>query len=281
MNFKIIHETTYLFSDKVFLEPHYLRFRPKQTPFIKVNNFSIALKSEPEGHRVIEDEENNVIDFFWFEELTKKLTITVESSLQTKEYNPFNFIIHPDSFNTIPFTYSENQHQILYPSLQKVALAQELIDYAGAILDASNFNTIAFVSNLTKQIHADFIVEYREDGPPLSPSNTFDIKKGSCRDLSWMQINMLRTYGIAARFVSGYFYFEMDKPVYELHAWVEIFMPGTGWLGFDPSHGILTGNTHFSIASSAIPENTMPVSGGIRGSATSQLITNLVIEKQQ
>lgn len=280
MNFKIIHETTYLFSDEVFLEPHYLRFRPKRTPFIDVTHFSIALKSEPVGHSVIEDEEHNVVDFCWFEKLTNSFTIHVESSLQTKEYNPFNFIIHPDSFNTIPFTYSDHQYQILYAALQKQELAQELIDYANGILDTSHFKTIAFVSNLTTQIHKDFTVEYREDGPPLSPDNTFAIKKGSCRDLSWMQINLLRNYGIAARFVSGYFYFDMEKPIYELHAWIEVFIPGTGWLGFDPSHGILTGNTHFSVASSAIPENTMPVSGGIRGSATSKLITNLTIEKQ-
>lgn len=280
MNFKITHETKYLFSDAVFLEPHYLRFRPKNTPFIDLEKFSITVESEPEGHRVIEDEEHNMVDFYWFEKLTNHLTITVESSLQTKEYNPFNFIIHPEFFNSIPFNYSEHQYQILNASLQKIALAPELTDYANTVLQTSHFNTIEFVKNLTTQIHKDFTVEYRADGPPLSPDNTFAIKKGSCRDLSWMQINLLRNYGIATRFVSGYFYFETEIPIYELHAWIEVFIPGTGWLGFDPSHGILTGNTHFSVASSAIPENTMPVSGDIRGSATSQLITNLIIEKQ-
>jgi transglutaminase-like putative cysteine protease len=280
MNFKIIHETTYTFSDEVFLEPHYLRFRPKQTPFIEVTNFAIALKSAPEGHRVIEDEEHNVIDFCWFEKLTNSFTIYAESSLHTKEYNPFDFIVHPDSFNSMPFTYSEQQSQLLHASLKTSLLDQDLVDYAKGILTTSHFNTVTFITNLTIQIHKDFAVEYREDGPPLSPKSTFEIKKGSCRDLSWMQINLLRDLGIAARFVSGYFYFETEKPIYELHAWVEVFIPGTGWLGFDPSHGILTGNTHFPVASSAIPENTMPVSGGIRGSATSKLVTQLIIEKQ-
>lgn len=280
MNYKIIHETTYLFDGDVFLEPHYLRFRPKQTPFIDVTHFSISLKSAPQGHSIIEDEEHNTIDFCWFETLTNRLTIHVESYLETKDHNPFNFIIHPDSFNTLPFTYSEHQYQILFASLQKQALNQELLDYANTILDAAQCNTVAFVTNLTTQIHQDFIVEYRESGPPMSPNQTFKLKRGSCRDLTWMQINILRNHGIAARFVSGYFYFDMEKPIYELHAWVEVFIPGTGWLGFDPSHGMLTGNTHFSVASSAIAENTMPVSGGIRGSATSQLLTQLTIERQ-
>ncbi|KXI27776.1 transglutaminase family protein [Paraglaciecola hydrolytica] len=279
MNFKIIHETTYQFSHEVFLEPHYLRFRPKQTPFIDVTHFSIALESEPEGRSVIEDEEHNVIDFCWFEKLSTCFSIRVESSLQTKVFNPFNFIIHPESFNTLPFAYSKHQNQILYASLQKSSQVQALLTYTQDILKNANFNTITFLTNLTTQIHQDFSVEYREDGPPLSPEHTFRIKRGSCRDLSWLQIKLLRDQGIAARFVSGYFYFDMENPVFELHAWVEAFIPGTGWLGFDPSHGILTGNTHFPVASSAIPENTMPVSGGIRGSATSQLITNLTIEK--
>jgi transglutaminase-like putative cysteine protease len=96
-----------------------------------------------------------------------------------------------------------------------------------------------------------------------------------------MQINLVRQLGIAARFVSGYYYFDMDTPNYELHAWIEVFLPGIGWLGLDPSHGIFTGNTHFPLASSAHYENTMPVSGGIRGSASSKLITQLAIEKLQ
>jgi transglutaminase-like putative cysteine protease len=280
MNFKIIHETRYEFSDPVFLEPHFLRFRPKATPFLDLSSFSMTLSSEPEGHKVIEDEEHNAIDFCWFEELTSSFSIHAQSTLQTKDHNPFDFIIHPDSFSTLPFSYSDHQQQVLYAALQRATLDQELVKYADAILNESHFNTITFITNLTRKMHQDFSVEYREVGPPLSPDDTFKIKTGSCRDLSWMQINVLRHYGIAARFVSGYFYFEVDEPVYELHAWTEVFIPGTGWLGFDPSHGILTGNTHFPVASSAIPENTMPVSGGIRGSASSKLITHLSIEKK-
>lgn len=280
MKFKIIHETKYVFDEEVFLEPHYLRFRPKQTPFIDITGYSISLSPQPQGLRVIEDEEHNQIDFCWFEGLTKHLTIAVESRLTTHVFNPFNFIIHPESFSSVPFAYSDHQCQILASALTKSSLNQNLIDYADDVLHTAQFSTIAFITQLTKKIHQDFTVEYREAGAPLSPEQTFSLKTGSCRDLSWMQIKLLRHYGIAARFVSGYFYFEMENPSFELHAWIEVFIPGTGWLGFDPSHGILTGNTHFPLASSATPENTMPVSGKIRGSASSQLITHLSIIKQ-
>ena len=279
MKFKITHITEYAFNSEVFLEPHYLRFRPRQSAYVDVVDFSMTVIPNPTGHKVIQDEENNVIDFCWFDGLTKKLTIKTESVLEAKPHNPFNFILHPQSFNEIPFQYNEQQSTLLYSALKKQTLSQSLIDYGTAILKTSKYNTIQYIANLTKQLHDDFSVEYREEGEPLLPDETFQIKKGSCRDLTWMQINLLRQQGIAARFVSGYYYFDMEEPEYELHAWVDVFLPGIGWLGLDPSHGVLTGSTHFPIASSAYFENTMPVSGGIRGSATSRLTTQLSIEK--
>ena len=278
MKFKITHSTDYIFDAEVFLEPHYLRFRPRETPYLDIRDFSLTMLPQPAGIRVIQDEENNVLDFCWFEGLTNKLTIKAESLLETKDYNPFNFILHPKDYNQLPFEYNAQQKTLLYAALEKKPISTGLKSYGAAIQKAIGFNTIPYLTMLTQQLHEDFIVEYREVGAPMTPDETFEIKKGSCRDLSWMLINLLRQQGLAARFVSGYFYFDMDEPAYELHAWVEVFLPGTGWLGLDPSHGILTGNSHFPIASSAHFENTMPVSGGIRGSATSKLVTHLSIE---
>ncbi len=279
MKFKIIHQTEYVFDAEVFLDPHYLRFRPRQTSCVTLEDFSMSVVSKPIGHKSIQDEENNTVDFYWFDGTTKKLTIRAESILKTKPYNPFDFILYPPHFNEFPFEYFEPRKKLLYASLQKKPISEELLDYGNSLLKASNFNTVSYLTALTKQIHDDFTVLYREIGPPFSPNRTFKHKKGSCRDLTWMQINLLRKQGVAARFVSGYYFYEMDQPHYELHAWVEVFLPGAGWLGVDPSCGILTGNTHFPITSSANPENTMPVSGGIRGSAKSKLITQLSIEK--
>ena len=279
MRYKIIHQTEYVFDSEVFLEPHYLRFKPKQTPYATIENFSMSILSKPFGHKVIKDEENNTVDFYWFEGMTKKLTIKAESILETKPFNAFDFILYPQHFNQLPFEYYESQKKLLSASLQKKAISENLLDFGNALLKTSNFNTVSYLTALTKHIYDNFTVQYRKKGAPLSPNKTFKLKKGSCRDLSWMQINLLRQQGIAARFVSGYYYFNMDEPQFELHAWVEVFLPGTGWLGLDPSQGFLTGNTHFPIASSAHPENTMPVSGGIRGNATSKLKTKLSIEK--
>ncbi|TVZ59691.1 transglutaminase-like putative cysteine protease [Flavobacteriaceae bacterium MAR_2010_105] len=279
MQFKITHSTDYLFDSEVFLEPHFLRFRPRETPYLKVIDFSLTIQPKPVGHRTIQDEDNNVVDFCWFEGLTNQLAIKAESIVEIKPYNPFNFIIHPQTYNQLPFQYNKEQKPLLFSTLEQQPISKALINYGENIQKEAQHNTLPYLTQLTKQLHEDFKVEYREDGFPLNPDETFTIKKGSCRDLSWMLIHLLRHQGFATRFVSGYFYFDMEEPAYELHAWVEVFLPGTGWLGLDPSHGIFTGNMHFPIVSSAHFENTMPVSGGIRGSASSKLITQLSIEK--
>jgi transglutaminase-like putative cysteine protease len=93
-----------------------------------------------------------------------------------------------------------------------------------------------------------------------------------------MQIQLVRNFGMAARFVSGYFYSHLSNNFFELHAWLEVYLPGAGWIGFDPSNGILAGSNHIPICSSAHFQHTMPITGSFRGSASSSLQVSLSIE---
>lgn len=278
MRFKITHETEYEFSESVFLEPHYLMFKPKKAPHLELEWHSLELSITPAGISEQLDAEDNLVHFCWFNGMHKKITIVSEAIVTSKEYNPFNFLIYPLSFNTIPFSYSDNSLELLQKYLITETINKDLLNYGQAILDSNNNGTLAFLTELTLTIHTDFVVESREEGIPFQPNKTFQLKKGSCRDLVWMQIHLLRNLGIASRFVSGYYYVDVEDPQYELHAWTEVFLPGAGWLGFDPSNGITTGHTHIGVASSSHYVNTMPVSGTVRGDATSELRTTLVIE---
>lgn len=278
MRYKIIHKTEYLFSEKVFLEPHYLRFKPKVTPFSSLDSFDLQLSVTPAGFSEQTDSENNIIHLYWFEGLYESLVIQSEATVIVKEHNPFNFIFYPLSYSNVPFSYSEPLKTLLQPALSVTRISQGLIEYGEKIRKASGSDTLQFISNLTSKIHDDFVVETRLIGMPYEADKTFELKKASCRDLSWMQIQLLRHLGMATRFVSGYFYIDAENPAFELHAWVEVYLPGAGWVGLDPSNGILTGNTHIPICTSAFPENTMPVTGSIRGDATSALTAELQIE---
>ena len=278
MQIKIVHETEYSFTKEVFLEPHYLRFKPKSMPFLNVVSYHLEVSIVPSGMSEQLDAEGNVVHFCWFDGMHKKIYIKSEALLKITPFKPFNFLVYPINCNQIPFVYPQHLVPMLSNNLVATKISDSLLVYGQGILNSVASNTISFLTQLTIQIHEDFVLEIREMGVPFHPNETFQGKRGSCRDLSWMQIQLLRNLGLAARFVSGYYYVDVEDPQYELHGWVEVFVPGAGWIGVDPSNGIATSNMHIPVCSSAHYENTMPVSGSVRGDAQAQLKTDLHIE---
>tara|TARA_R110002167_G_scaffold247108_1_gene452676 strand:- start:714 stop:1559 length:846 start_codon:yes stop_codon:yes gene_type:complete len=281
MEVEIIHITEYAYRSEVFLEPHYFRFKPKETPYAALKDYSFEVSPLPIGISEQTDAENNTVYFSWYEGMHKKLSIRSKSLLTIKPYNAFNFLLFPSSHNNLPFDYSAPLKNLLEPYLGAIAISTPLKKYGEAILSKVNGNTLAFLSELTTRIHEDFALEIRDIGEPYLPDVTFEIKTGSCRDFAWMQIQLLRHFGIASRFASGYFYIEAEDPKYELHGWTEVFLPGAGWIGFDPSNGIRTTNMYFPVCSSANYLHTMTVSGSVRGDAPSILTTSLEINLLQ
>ena len=279
IEFRISHETSYTFSSEVFLEPHFLRLKPKALPNSTLISFKQTLSVKPAGIKEIVDIEGNLIHLCWFEGLHESLEILAESVVQIKPTNPFDFLIYPIECAKVPINYADSQKALLRASLNHEQVSKNLTEYGRKTLQESDHDVVKFITNLTRKIHADFVLEFREHGNPLPADKTFSIKRGSCRDLSWMQIQLLRQIGIASRFVSGYYYVHQgENPEFELHAWVEVFIPGAGWVGLDPSNGMLTSSNHIAIASGTSFRDTMPVSGSIRGDAGSMLSTNLLIK---
>lgn len=271
MNFEIVHTTRYTYSEKVFLEPHLMRFKPRKTPHSLLHEHHLDILPAPAGMSHQIDPEDNHILFCWFEEMHRELRVTAKSSLETKVYDPFDFLIHPGDNMQIPFQYDVVNSRLLAPSLDTLPLPGPMKVFSGEILKQSDQQTVEFLAELTRNIHSEFETTFRESGEPYHPETTFLQKSGSCRDLAWMQIQMLRNLGIAARFVSGYFHAGSEDPEFELHAWMEAFIPGAGWIGLDPSHGIFSGHHHIPVAASAFPVNTMSISGSYRGKAGSKM----------
>ena len=276
---RILHKTSYTFASEVFLEPHVLRLKPKSNSHLRLTSFRTDISPAPAGSSENMDVENNYNQHCWFEDLHGELLIVSESILELKEFNPFQFLIHPGEYNQLPFQYNEIDSSLLGPSLYSGSDLSSMELYVDRIKKNSALKTLPFVTDLLQQIHSDFSVESRETGSPLEPQETFKSKKGSCRDLSWMLVQILRQSGIASRFVSGYFFLSPEDSLFELHAWVEAFIPGAGWIGFDPSHGIMAGSRHIPLASSAYFENTMPVTGTSRGFSVGRLSTRLIMEE--
>ncbi len=280
MLYHILHISEYTYSDQVFFEPHQLRFKPKSSPHISVKDFNLTIEPEPAGFSEHTDIENNHTVLCWFEQTHQKLTITSQVQVEISPYNPFNFLVYPTEYLQIPFEYEKRDKQLLKTALDTFGLEPPLQNYTKKILQESNYHSVNFITNLTKDIAKNISLQSRETGEPLQPDITFKQKVGSCRDITWMQIHILRQLGIASRFVSGYFFVDSDEPEFELHAWLEAYLPGAGWIGFDPSHGILTDCFHIPVASSAFYQHTMPVSGSVRGSTSSQLSHQLHITQK-
>lgn len=266
MRIKIVHKTTYKYSDKVFLEPHHLYFFPCSREHISLKRFEISLNPEVAGLSSRLDPENNIYYQSWFNEPTDRLAIDVNMEIEASSFNPFNFLLEQ----------REARQPVLQIYLDDVEINSDIERWMASIFEGHDH--ISKITNLVSNIHDqwDHTVRYEED--LHTPIQCFDFKKGSCRDLTWMMIHMLRSKGYPARFVSGYAYNDELGEGHELHAWVETWIEGAGWIGFDPSAGLLVTNSYIPVVTSYDPKYTFPVQGSYRGKANSKLDFEISIE---
>ncbi len=274
MRLQIHHITRYLYEDSVFLEPHYLNFYPQQRSYLQVEAFDLKVDPAPSGLFPLLNIENTLQYQCWFDKKVKCLEISASIKVHSTEFNPFGFFI---DMNVLEINSQEHFgyltiKQPISPEMQAMLLpykplpANELLTPVNEILQLINK-------------HWDYAARYAED--IHEPSDCFKRKNGSCRDLSWMMIIMLRYLGIPARFVSGYAFNPELGEGHELHAWVEFMAPGAGWIGADPSAGIFTNEAYIPVAASKDPKKTLPVYGSYRGNVSSRLETEVKITEQK
>lgn len=198
MKFQITHFTRYQFSENVFFEPHRFRFKPRNSKNIKLESFKINVSPSPVGLSEQLDIENNYMHLGWFEGMHSKMEIHAKFELISLEFNPFDFLVYPMNYAEVPFNYLGTSAKIVAPYLEHSKLDKQLLDFGNGVLSESK-NTVDFISNTTREIHNQFTVIERLTGEPYDPDKSFKLKEGSCRDIAWMQINLLRNFGIATR----------------------------------------------------------------------------------
>ncbi len=281
MKLRIKHTTGYHFSEEVFLEPHYLNFKPLPRPYYRLEDFNLNIDPEPTGYSERLDAESNRVFQVWMNELTDRFRIKAEIVLEINagEYSPLKFILDPwQILEPGGLTYSETKKPFIAPYLN-TAFYPEPDSFTKSIFKKNKGDVVAGLFELLDQIYLKWTHEKLEEESELDPQLCFNKKSGSCRDLAWMMISMLRMQGVACRFVSGYAYSEDLEEGHELHAWVEACLPGAGWVGLDPSLGLFTNEFYVPVAASYNPANTMPVIGTYRGDARSKMTTSLSIER--
>jgi transglutaminase-like putative cysteine protease len=264
--FNITHETLYAYSRPVFLEPHVLRLRPRCDAAQNLLSFEIDVQPSPAGSSECLDLDGNVVMHVWFDGLTESLSITTHATLHTQRDNPFDYMLTDPRAELLPMSYAHPVAAFLKPyrARRRYAVVER---FAKSIARQSEQKTQRFLTALNREIYQGFRQVMREHGDPRLPNETLAQKEGSCRDLAMLFIEACRCLGIAARFVSGYHSGEPDQEQRYLHAWAEVYLPGAGWRGYDPSYGLAVADQNVAIAAAAMPQWASPVTGNVRGDA--------------
>jgi transglutaminase-like putative cysteine protease len=289
--FQIEHSIEYTYSQPVIFAPHQLRLRPRSNVYQSLLSFDLVISPIPQQVAESVDLDGNNSTLVWFDpNLTSQLQITAKSTVSTSLTNPFNYLTEPWTAN-LPIDYPGSLAQQLRPYLTGYLghsidpIAAEL---AAEIWQTVDGKTIPFLSELNQQIYHNCQYSIRDTGASLPPGIVWKNRSGSCRDFVVLFLEVCRAVGLAGRFVSGYEagaepddLAESKRSARHLHAWAEIYLPGAGWRGYDPTHGLLVADNHVALCSSPFPAQTTPVEGKLRtvGTITTDMNYRLMIEK--
>jgi transglutaminase-like putative cysteine protease len=278
MLFRIEHELNYTYSQAVFLTPHYIYLTPKLTPYQELRNYSLEIY--PTISKIIKnvDAESNIQHIAYFKDSCQNLQIKTNFEIESQFFNAFDVIFFPFEAERLPFQYPEAEKILLQSYLNQEGVTTTIHQFARQIAAEADWKTMRFLTKMCEYIRGNFFYEKRLEGEANSPEKTLISQKGTCRDYVVLMIAACKALGIAARFVSGYAYGSPEQ-AHELHAWVEAYLPGGGWRGFDPTEGKVADNQYVTLAASAQPALISPVIGTFRGAAKSSLEAFVKISK--
>lgn len=275
MKAKIQHLTSYNYSQPVFLESQEIRLCPRNESNIIISDFKYNIKPEPDSSSIILDCEGNSVIKVWFNQKTDFFNVETSWTGENTNFNPYNYIVHLNSTN-LPAKYTPVNKKILEVYRDIENKSTMVRNYSNFIAKKADNEVLPFLSELTGEIYNNFVYEKRENGSPYPTEYTLKYRVGACRDIAVLFMECCKYQGLAARYVSGYKIDKESEDNTDLHAWVEVYIEGAGWKGFDPSLGLAVNDEYFAVAASYLPSVTLPVSGTYRSnSATSEFKTTI------
>ncbi len=267
----IEHVTTYEFDRAVSLGPHVVRLRP--APHSKTPITAYSLRVDPAQHFLNwqQDPFGNYEARLVFPEKSRRLEVVVDVVAEMGSINPFDFFLEEEA-EELPWEYAPELAHDLAPYLVKDDVGPDVAAWI-ADVDRTPRRTIDFLVELNQRLADDVEYTIRMEPGVQTPQETLERGIGSCRDSAWMLVTACRHLGLAARFVSGYLVqLVADEPPLDgpagptedftdLHAWTEVFLPGAGWVGLDPTSGLFAAEGHIPLAATPSPDTAAPIAG--------------------
>lgn len=268
MRYRITHTTDYRYSNPVQLRPHILRLCPRNDGMQWLQKFEVTLSPEPVQQTYFLDENGTTCLRIVFDSPLAAWHIQTVSEVQTTRENPFDYLAEPWALQ-LPIDYPSSLAVQLRPYWEQPlgwgvgdAIAPKIVSMAQTIRQEVDDNVGYFLTQLAQTIPQKCDYQQRLEGPPQAPTVTLAKQSGTCRDFTVLYMAVCRAVGLAARFVSGYQQGDLAQST-DLHAWAEVYVPGGGWRGFDPTLGLAVSDRHIALAVAVDPKQAAPVSGAL------------------
>jgi len=280
--YKIFHRTYYSFSGVVSLEPHTLLLRPRESHELRIES-SILNITPPATLRWHRDVEDNCVAIASFDTPVNQLVIESEVIIQQYNDAPLDFLVADYAIN-YPFIYATEDRPVLssYVNTPDHATNNELSNWVASLWSGESIQTYTLLARICAHINQSLSYQLREEPGVQSATETLFRGTGSCRDFANLFMEAVRYLGFASRFVSGYLHAPPSSITFgATHAWAEVYLPGAGWKGFDPTIGEIAGMNHIPVAVARLPESVPPISGSFVGSPGANLNVGVWVTELQ